>query len=333
MSRPVVRALRENMWRALSEGRLEDAEEILTQLKHEDPLSQETRGFELELSLNSNRLAEASALARQLCRLFPQSGRVVFLAGKVAYRLKDYKEAESHFRESHRIYPHWRTQYWLGKTLTQLGRLEEAESLLLAARERTPNAILELAWLYERRNDLQAALKAHDEFLALHPSHSFALEQRLRIKARLLEPESLIEEAGALAGLGEDLPAAVFPEYVQKLFETGQTIEAREQIAAKMGTLDAKTGSRVAWICYRAKAYDLACTLFLAHLRTNLSYYKYLNALESAAGKCGRIPQVLEAYRSYAPEAPNLHGRAKSLARKERSKPPGGGARNGEIAG
>lgn len=316
MFKPVVAALRENMWRALSEGRLEDAEEILTRLKQEEPLSQETRGFELELCLNSNRLSEAKALARQLCRLFPQSGRIAFLAGKVAYRLKDYKEAESHFRESHRIYPHWRTRYWLGKTLTQSGRLEEAESLLLETRERTANALLELAWLYERRNDLQAALKAYDEFLAVHSGHSFAIEQRLRIKARMLEPESLIQEIDSLAQLGEDVPAALFPEFVQKLFETGQTIEARQQISAKMGTLDPKTGSRVAWICYGAKAYDLACTLFLAHLQANLSYYKYLNALESAAARCGRIPQVLEAYRSHAAQAPSLHGRSKSLARR-----------------
>jgi len=317
MFKPIVAALRENMWRALSEGRLEDAEEILSRLKQEDPLSQETRGFELEFYLNSNRIAEANALARQLCRLFPQSGRIFFLAGKVAYRLRDYKEAESHFRESHRIYPNWRTQYWLGKTLTQSGRFGEAESLLLSVRERTTNAVLELGWLYERRNDLQAALKAYDEFLAVHPDHSFAIEQRLRIKARILEPESLIEEVGALAELGEDLPAAVFLEYVQKLFETGQTVEAREQITAKMGGLDAKTGSQVAWICYRAKAYDLACTLFLAHVRANLSYFKYLNALESAAARCGRIPQVLEAYRSYSAEAPHLYGRSKSLARRD----------------
>ena len=306
------------MWRALSEERLQDAEEILTRLKHEDPLSQETRGFELELCLISNHPAEAKALARQLCRLFPQSGRIFFLAGKAAYRLKDYKEAESHFRESHRIYPHWRTQYWLGKALTQAGRLDEAESLLLAARERTTNALLELAWLYERRNDLQAALKAYDDFLAGHPGHSFAVEQRLRVKARMLEPESLIEEVGTLAELGEDIPEMLFPEYVQKLFETGQTLQEREQIIAKMRGLDSKTGSRLAWICYHAKAYDLACTLFLAHLRANLSYYKYLNALESAAAKCGRIPQVLEAYRSYAPEAPSLHGRAKSMARRDK---------------
>jgi tetratricopeptide (TPR) repeat protein len=311
----LILALRENMRRVLNEGRLEEAEEILTRLKLEDPLSQETRGFELELSLDSNRLVEANRLACQLCRLFPQSGRIAFLAGKVAYRLKNYKQAELHFRESNRIYPHWRNQYWLGKTLTQSGHLEEAESLLLEARERTANALLELAWLHERRNELQAALKAYDEFLTIHPDHSFAAEQRLRVRANLLEPESLIDEVGTLAELGEDVPLTLFPEYVQKLFDTGRTLEAREQIIARMGTLDAKTGSRMAWVCYRAKAYDLACTLFLAHLRHNLSYYKYLNALESAAVRSGRMDQLLAAYRSFTAEAPSLHGRLRRLKR------------------
>jgi tetratricopeptide (TPR) repeat protein len=316
MFKPTVAALRENMWRALGGGRLREAEDILTQLKQEDPLSQETRGFELELCLNSSRLTEARALSQQLCRLYPQSGRIVFLAGKVAYRLKDYKEAESHFRESYSIYPHWRTQYWLGKTLTQLGRLDEAESLLLEARERTPNALLELAWLYERRKDLEAALKAYDDFLGAHPDNSFAAQQRLRVRARMLDPESLIEEVGALEELGEEIAPPLFPEYVQRLFETGKTTEARGRILEKMSGLDAKTGSRLAWVCYRAKAYDLACALFLAHLGANLSYFKYLNALESAAARCGRIPQVLEAYRAHEAHAPNLRGRSKTLARK-----------------
>src|SRR5438045_2832390 len=221
MSGLIVGALRENMWRALSDGRLQDAEDILSRLKLEDPLSPETRGFELELYLNSNRLPEAHALARQLCRLFPQSARILFVAGKVAYRLKDYAEAETHFRESHRIYPSWRTQYWLGKALTQSGQFEEAESLLLSAREQTANALLDLAWLYERRNDPAAALKAYDEFLSIDPSHTFATEQRLRLKARMIEPESLIEELGALAQLGEEVPVALLPEYVEKLFQTG----------------------------------------------------------------------------------------------------------------
>src|SRR5204863_3636988 len=107
----------------------------------EDPLSRETRGLELELYLNSNRLQEAGALAGQLRRLFPDSGRILFLAGRVAYRLKHYHEAESCLRESQRVFPHWRALHWLGKTLSQTGRHKEAEALLLSACERTPYAL------------------------------------------------------------------------------------------------------------------------------------------------------------------------------------------------
>src|SRR5262245_2982985 len=193
MSRPVVMALRENMRRALTEARLQDAEDILTRLKQEDPLSQETRGFELELCLNSNRLSEANVLARQLCRLFPESARIFFLAGKLAYRLKDYKEAESCLRESHRLFPNWRTLWWLGRALTQSGNFDEAESLLISVRDRHDNVLLDLAWLYDRKNDSSSALKYYEEFLAIHPNHSFAIEQQLRVKADIAEPDSLIE--------------------------------------------------------------------------------------------------------------------------------------------
>jgi tetratricopeptide (TPR) repeat protein len=304
------------MKRALAGGELEEAEQILGHLRREDPLSQETRGFELEFYLNSNRLAEAHALGCQLCRLFPGSARIFFLSGKAAYRLKRYEEAETFLRESLRIYPHWRTEQWLGKTLTQTGRFEEAESLLVSVREQSGAALIDLAWLYERRNDPEAALQAYEDYLALHPGNEFAEQQRIRIKARMLDPESLIEEVGALSDLGEDIPPALFPGYVESLFETGQTPRAREEVLARMQNLDAKMGSQVAWICYRARAYDLACTLFISHLRANHSYFKGLNALESAAAKCGRLPQVLEAYRSLLSEAPHLHGRCRSIARR-----------------
>jgi tetratricopeptide (TPR) repeat protein len=248
----LIANLRENFRRALAEGRVQDAEEILLHLKSEDPLSRETRGFELEFPLLVNRLTEAQALARQLCHLFPSSARIFSLAGRVAYRSKNYTEAEAHFRESHRIYPNRRTEHWIGKTLTQQGRFDEAESLLLAVRSRNTGALLDLAWLYERKDDLAAALRAIEEFLAANPGHAFAREQRVRIKARMVEPDLLIDEIGALEDVGEEVPASLFPEFVRKLFETGQSPRAREAISSRMGSLDAKTGSQVAWICYHA---------------------------------------------------------------------------------
>jgi tetratricopeptide (TPR) repeat protein len=316
MRRALIGTLQHNLRQALNQGRMDAAEDILERLKKEDPLGQETRGFELEFYLNSSRFAEADVLAEQLCRLFPDSARILFLAGKLAYRRKHYEEAEAHFRESHRLYPHWQTQHWLGKTLTQAGKFEEAESLLLLTLERHRYALLDLAWLYERRNDLEAALKTYDDFLAENPGNSYASEQRLRIRAKRMEPEDLMSEMGALADLGEEMPASLFPEYVQKLFETGQTPRAREEIAARMQKMDSRAAVRVAWVCYQAQAYDLACTLFLAHLDANKSNYKYLRALESAADKCGRLTEVAAAYKTFLPDARHFYGRWKSLSRR-----------------
>jgi tetratricopeptide (TPR) repeat protein len=316
LSRQLLQALQRNLRQALNQNQLGEAAEILDRLKKEDPLSLETRGFELEFYLKSNRLSEAESLARQLCHLFPQSARIFLLAGKVAYRQKRYLEAEAQFRESHRLFPHWRTAHWLGKTLTQSGKLEEAEPLLLGVVEHSGNARLDLAWLYERRNDFDGALKQYDAFLEQNPAHSFAIEQQKRLKARILDPEALIEEVDALAEWGEEFPDALLAELVEKLFQTGDSLRARSEIQARLGKLDARWGVRVAWVCHKYQAYDLALTLFLSFLPSNLSNYKYLTALESAAARCHRLPQVLEAYRGLAGQAPHLFGRIKSLARR-----------------
>lgn len=313
MTKAIVDALRQNLRQALAQRRLAEAEQILSRLKKENPLSVETRGFELELFIESDRIEEATSLAEQLCRTFPDSARIFFLAGKLAYRRKNYEAAEARFRESQRIYPSAQTQYWLGKTLTQTGHFEEAESLLISVRDQNPWALLVLGWLHERRNDFESALKAYDDFLEHYPGNRFASEQRVRIKAKLLDPEALIDEANMLADFGERLPDAMFVELVEKLFETGQTPRAREEIGARLDAMEPREGVRVAWICYRHQAYDLACALFLNHLRANLFNFKYLSALEAAARKCDRLPQVLDAYRGFGPEARHLYGRRKFL--------------------
>ena len=139
------------------------------------------------------------------------------------------------------------------------------------------------------------------------------MDERVHIRAKMMQTEDLINEVGALAELGEEIPAALFPEYVQKAFETGETLRAREEISARMQRMDGKTGVRVAWICYKARAYDLACTLFLAYLHDNKSNYKYLRALESAAEKFNRLPEVAAAYQAFLPEDRHFYGRWRSL--------------------
>jgi len=41
--------------------------------------------------------------------------------------------------------------------------------------------------------------------------------------------------------------------------------------------------------------------------------FKYLSALEAAARKCNRLPQVLDAYHDLASQARHLYGRRKFL--------------------
>ncbi len=312
----ILKTLRHNLRQALSQGHLRDAEEILARLKKEDPLSRETRSFELEFYLAANRFDEANELARQLCNLFPDSGRVLFLAGKLAYRQKQYEEAALRLRESYDIDPYWQTQWWLGKALTQSGHLEEAEAHLLSAREHSPHVLIDLAWLYERTNDLEASLKTYQEYLNQYPGHSFARDQSVRIKAKMMEPEALIEEVNSLSEMNEHVSDTLFPEFVQGLFEMGESLRAREEVFARMENLNARVGVRVAWVCYRAQAYDLACSLFLRYLQVNLSNYKYLNALESAAAKSARLSQVLESYRERTGQAPHLYGRIRTVVRR-----------------
>jgi len=317
MAKSLAEVLRRNLREALRGRRLSDAADILSRLQKEDPLDRATRGLELEYYLETDRLTEAEALAEQLCHLFPESGRIFYLAGKAAYRAKRYPEAESRLRESQRLYPHPQTEYWLGRTLTQMGLFDDAEALLIAVEPENSWALLDLGWLYERRGDLEAALKAYETFLAAHPGHPWATEQRMRIRARRLEPEALIEEVDALEELGETLPGTLVPEYVQRLFETGQGPRAREEIVSRVESMEARVAVQIAWICYRAQAFDLAAMLFLRHVDSNLGNFKYLRALESAAAKCDKVAAVLQAYRRLLPVAPQLHGRIRILGIKK----------------
>ena len=320
LSKALVTTLHRNMKQALSQGRLAEAVDILDRLKREDPLSRETRGFELEYYLASERLGEAESLARLLCRSFPDSARIWFLAGKLAYKQKRYPDAETCFRESRRLYPGTQTQLWLGKTLTQTGDWNEAESLLTSVRDRYDNALLDLGWLYERKGDLEAALGAYDAYLAAHPDHEFASSQRVRIKARSLEPEALIEEVERLVAFGERIPDSLFADYVEKLLDTGQGARAREEVKSRLTDLDPRVGVKVAWACYRKQAYDLACDLFMKFLETHLGNFKYLNTLEAAAAKCNRLTELIEAYTRLAESTPKLHGRLKTLFKRIESK-------------
>ncbi len=315
MSSAISGVLRRHFHNALANGRLEEAANLLDRLKAEAPLDKNTRGLELELLIKSRRYEESEALAEQLRHTFPDSGRILFLSGQSAYRVKSYKRAEAYFRESIRLFSHWKSRYWLGKTLTQSGVLDEARSLLEEAVVRFPPANRDLAWLFERKGDLERALACYEKLGPYQLISEHDKRQITRIKAKMLDPVELVDELETLSDLGEDIPLHLFKEYVEKLFQTGRGGKAREEIQARMEEMNAKIGTDVAWSCYHAKAYDLAFELFTRYFKENCMKPSFLNSLQFAARKCKRIEALLPIYEAYAPKNRNLYGRMKKLER------------------
>ena len=308
--------LARNLRQALRKGAHAEAGEILDRLKEQDPLSLETRGLELEHLVFSGRHDQAGPLAEQLLELFPGSARLHYLAGQLAYRCRDYAKADRHFRESLHLHPHWRTRHLLARTLTQAGRLDEAESALLDLAEQREECLRDLAWLYERKGDDARALETLEAYLAKRPRDAVALGQRLRLRARLMEPRELIEEVDTLLELGEEVPAEVLPVWFDALLRVGEGRRAREFVRLRKGDLDARVATGIGWICYRLQAYDLALELFLAAFAHNRGSVKYLAALESAAARTDNVAALIEVYRAHAPQEKKLYGRLKTLQRR-----------------
>jgi tetratricopeptide (TPR) repeat protein len=312
----VVAVLQKNLSRALRAGRLDDAASALELLKHEDPLSVYTRGGELELLLRLNRLDEADLLAGQLVESFPESARILYLAGRVAYRCKSYQRARRLLDESYRVSPHWRTRHWLGKTLTQAGQLTAAEPILTEVVSEHPHTGCDLAWLYERMGDESRAIATLETYLQSYADDPYAQQQLSRLRARTLGTERLQEEVETLLELGEELPADLAPDYIKSLLTTGQGERARELINSLIATLDDRTLTRIAWVCRKLQAFDLSFRLFLHTLTFNLSSPKFLNALESDARRVGRVDELIQAYKAHADEHKRLWGRLRNLSRR-----------------
>ncbi len=308
--------LRRNLSQALGKGDSDEAALVLERLKEEDPLSVETRGLELEYLLRSERLQEAVTLADGLVKLFPRSPRIMYLAGRVAYRSKQYAAAEERLRESHCIYPHWRSVWLLGKTLTQQGKLDEAHTILESLLPEHAECYLDMAWLWERKQEYGRALDAVESYLREHPNNAWAQSQRVRLRARALDPQQLVEEADALLGLGEELPESVLPQYCEALFRTGQRAEVQQLIGERRRGLGVRLATSIGWTCYRFQAYDLAFQLFVDTLATNRGNAKFLAALELAATRSGRIAELISLYETHAPQERRLYGRLHHLRRR-----------------
>ena len=209
--RAIIKVLCRNLKQSLQRRQIEEARALLQQLQNQDRFAVETRGFEVELLMAADNWGAARTLVEQLLPLFPASARIHYLAGRVYYHDKDYRRAGEHFTESDRIHTHWLAQRWLGKVLTQLGEHVRAEAVLVDLAASHPTVKIDLAWLYERSNRIEAALKCLQEYLVVRPDDGFALDQQRRLRARLQTPAALVEEMDALHELGEPMPVALLP--------------------------------------------------------------------------------------------------------------------------
>ncbi len=310
-----TKVLRRHLATALRHGRWDEAETILARLDQDDPLAVETRGGHLELLLKTRRLEEAEALAERLIAEHPRSPRILYLAGRVAYAQRAYELAAERLRESLRAGDHWSVRRWLGKTLTQLGELDEAETYLAPLVDEHPAVGRDLAWLCERRGDLERALVALDQLLRRLPDDELAAVQRERLIARQLPAEKLANEVETLAELGEEVSGQLLAEHLERLAGQGQLRRLREQLRQHLASMSDIDVRRVAWACHHAKIPDLAFDLFVRVFERNMRSWKFLTALETDARRAGKVAELISLYREHAPLHRPLYGRIIRLER------------------
>jgi tetratricopeptide (TPR) repeat protein len=304
------------MLSALKKGDLSEAALLLERLQQEDPLSVSTRGLELEYLLRCERLREASSLAEQLLRLFPSSPRIHYLAGRVAYRRKEYRQATECFRESLRIRPGWQSSWYLAKALTQLAEFDEAALLLEALLPDHPECYQDLAWLCERQEKPEAALAALENYLRAFPQSEWAKAQQVRLRARIMDPQELVNETRSVMEFGEELAESLVPQFLEALFRTGQLAQARQFLAERGRSLSTQGAASSGWTCYRYQAFDLAMDLFVPAFAAQRGNVKFLSAIEFAAARSGRLPELIRLYETHAGDDRRLFGRLRNLKRR-----------------
>ncbi len=286
-----------------------EAERGLDLLRRDDPLGFETRMLELELLSSTGRIDEARICADHLLERFPKSARAHYLAGRSAYLAREYGRAEPMLRESISIEPIWWNQRYLGKTLTQVGRFDEAEAILVELVERHPLCKKDLAWLYERRGRFASACAQVESYLQDAPNDGMAQNQLRRLKAKSLDPDAIIEEAETLIELGETVSEDLWPAYIRSLLERGRREDAAAIVTDNLGRFAPKLACSIGWSCRTLQAFDLTCELFMRGFDYGVRNVKFLTALESAAARCRRSSDLIPIYEARAGEHKNLYGR------------------------
>jgi len=305
-----------NLKIAIKQKHWQEAQQLLEQMYLEAPLAIETLGLEFEYFIRTQQYETAKLKEKQLINLFPASSRLFFLRGLLAYQLKDYATAISHFQESHHIHPHWNSARWLGKALTQCGQFNEAKSILLPLCQSYPICHLDLAWLYERQNEQPAAQKHLQAYLTINPNDEYASSTLNRLRAQQLTPGEMLEQVKVLEELGEKIPEKLQPLYLENLLKTAKFTEARKLVETQKTQISDKIKVELAWVAYQYKSYDLAFTLFFETLESHTNNYKLLRALEHAATQVAQLKKLQEKYLALAPNIKTFYGRIKKLSQR-----------------
>ena len=310
-------ALKRNIKLSLRNKDLSSAKEGLEELKQHDLLGMETRGLEFEYLIDSDHFQEAAALATQLVNLFPASSRIQFLAGRLAYRQKDYARALPFFEESYRLHPSWHSEWFIGKTQTQAGNFEVAEPMLLRLVSEHPACLKDLAWLYERKNEFARAEAMVNQYLRHFPRDALAKQQLQRLLAHALPEADVLDEVETLSSFDEDIPVALLSEYVETRLIRGEGDAVRKWLLPRIEKMDARDAQSVGWVCHKLNAFDLSFELLLKNFTAQNGNFKYLGALESSAEKSGQMERLIELYQQYADDDKRFYGRMKRLTRRQ----------------
>lgn len=110
----------------------------------------------------------------------------------------------------------------------------------------------------------------------------------------------------ALEAVDEEVSPEAYPELVGALLRTGRARDAQALVDRVLARLEPQTASRMGWICRDLRAHDLAFDLFRRAFPRDARNPKLLAAFELVARRSDRIGDLIDLYRSHAPEARNL---------------------------
>jgi len=146
---------------------------------------------------------------------FPAPSRIQYLRGIAACRRRDYRQA------AERLHPHWKHRRWHGKSLSQVGKLDQAEALLLPLADWHPVCPADLAWNLRRPGDTDWAVEVLKGHHGHFPDNRHTPANLRRLKALELSTGEIQEEIAASEQRGEATYSSLLPAYLKALRTAG----------------------------------------------------------------------------------------------------------------